>query len=74
MAIPPHYQTHPYAHRRFLDSPPLRQTRLLAGEYVFDAETASDIALAEEVAGMIDVYLYWRDAWAIVASRRATRN
>jgi hypothetical protein len=57
-----------------LDSPRVPQTRLLAGEYVFDAETADDVALAAEIAGLMDVYLYWRDAWAIVASRRASRN
>lgn len=56
------------------DSPPLPLTRLRNGEYVFDAETAADSELATEIAGLLDCYLFWRDALAIACSRSASLN
>ena len=56
------------------DSPAVPQTRFLNGEYVFDAETEADSEVATEIAGLLDCYLFWRDALAILCSRSATLN
>jgi hypothetical protein len=56
------------------DSPPIPQTRLMACEYVFDAATEADADQAEEVAGLLDVYLFWRETFAARMSHYATLN
>lgn len=56
------------------NAPPLPRTRLLGGEYVFDAETAASIDAAEEMAGILEVYLYWREALAWRLSRSGNLN